>query len=459
MKFLSRIVLVLALLFPAVASAQFTDQRTWAPVSTGSANAQSVAIDNVSGPPLGVVFRFTPVAANTGAATLNVNSTGAKNITKPSPSGAVSLTGGELQIGQIVEAMYDGTNYQLVSNLNGTASSIFVTPQGYLTPCSQTVAVSGCPTVGLTANAGGTIPTGDVTGASTLYYQTTPGNQIPIWNGTQMVVFQFSELTLTLGSSNLANTIYDVCVTTTTAGAYAVNGTPTLMTMVAWTTSTNGSGARGTGAGSAQITRTNGIWTNAVVGTGKNGATTYSNIPANTCTIVGTILIDGTNGQVSFTRTVGISRKWSAWNFYNRQQISLTVSDPTTSWTYGSTTYRASRNQTTNSLIYLQGLQEEVVSVVNNQNATITGTVSNQYNAFCGIGLNATLNATVGYASAAIINTTATQNIGWTMVCTYTALPTLGASLFTSLEATLVTGTYTFFGTEANMRMTAQWRG
>ena len=438
--------------------AQFASQATYAGVSGGSANSQTITIPNaVSYNDLvGVQFSFLPGFSNSGPTQININGLGLKNVLKTSTSGPVALVGGEIIAGgspQLILAQYDGTSVIILGNVNATSSSTIVTPQGYLTPCNfaNSPSVTGC-----TAN--NLVPTGDVTNVSVLYYQTAFGTLVPVSNGSAFVPVPISELTLTLGSSNLANTLYDVCVTTITGSTYAQNGTPTLMTSVAWTTSTNGAGNRGSGAGTAQITKTNGIWVNAVSISAKNGASTYT-VPAGQCTMLATILIGASNGQVSFTRTVGISRVWSAWNFYNRQQLSLTVSDPTASWTYGSTTYRPSRNQTTNSLIYLQGLQEEVVSVVNNQNATITGTASNQYNAFCGIGLNTAVTATVGYASAAIINTTATQNIGWTTACTYTALPTLGTSLFTSLEATLVTGTYTFLGTEANMRMTAQWKG
>lgn len=57
-------------------------------------------------------YRFVAAAANTGAATLNLNSLGAKAITK---NGAAALTGGEIASGQAVTVVYDGTQFQLVS--------------------------------------------------------------------------------------------------------------------------------------------------------------------------------------------------------------------------------------------------------------------------------------------------------------------------------------------------------
>lgn len=59
----------------------------------------------------GFVVRFLPVAVNTGPATLNVNSTGAKTITK---NGANMLVGGELQIGHAYLLEYDSAVWQII---------------------------------------------------------------------------------------------------------------------------------------------------------------------------------------------------------------------------------------------------------------------------------------------------------------------------------------------------------
>lgn len=57
-------------------------------------------------------FTFKAGTANTGAATLNVNSLGAKTIKK---NYNVDLLTGDILANQIVEVVYDGTNFQLVS--------------------------------------------------------------------------------------------------------------------------------------------------------------------------------------------------------------------------------------------------------------------------------------------------------------------------------------------------------
>lgn len=61
----------------------------------------------------GAVFRFKANTANTGAATLNVNSLGAKTIKKNYNQ---DLTTGDIVANQIIEVIYDGTNFQLLSH-------------------------------------------------------------------------------------------------------------------------------------------------------------------------------------------------------------------------------------------------------------------------------------------------------------------------------------------------------
>lgn len=63
----------------------------------------------------GQVFKFKADVANTGAATLNVNSLGAKTIKKNKDE---TLADGDIQAGQIVECIYDGTDFQIVNVSN-----------------------------------------------------------------------------------------------------------------------------------------------------------------------------------------------------------------------------------------------------------------------------------------------------------------------------------------------------
>ena len=143
----------------------------------------------------------------------------------------------------------------------------------------------------------------DVVAATAVYYTPFAGNLVPIYNGTSTVPTTFSELTLTLVASHALSTLYDVFV-------FSNSGVLTLATGPAWNTSTAGAGARGSGAGTTQISRLNGFWVNTVSMTGRNGSTTYT-IAANRGTYLGSIFIDGTAGQCTCHVSFGQSRKWS----------------------------------------------------------------------------------------------------------------------------------------------------
>ena len=60
----------------------------------------------------GQMFYFVAAGDNTGAVTLNINSLGAKNVTK---NGTTALTAGEIKSGQTVAVIYDGTRFQMVN--------------------------------------------------------------------------------------------------------------------------------------------------------------------------------------------------------------------------------------------------------------------------------------------------------------------------------------------------------
>ena len=90
---------------------------------TGTSNAYAVALSPV---PLalttGLTVVFTPANANTGSSTLTVGALTAKNLTK---YGAVALTGGELVPGVYYEAQYDGTQFQILSEIPNVGASPF----------------------------------------------------------------------------------------------------------------------------------------------------------------------------------------------------------------------------------------------------------------------------------------------------------------------------------------------
>lgn len=63
----------------------------------------------------GMMVNFMPNTKNTGAATLNVNSLGAKTIKKITAAGKADLADNDLVNGTIYQVVYDGTDFQLLS--------------------------------------------------------------------------------------------------------------------------------------------------------------------------------------------------------------------------------------------------------------------------------------------------------------------------------------------------------
>jgi len=88
----------------------------------------------------GQMFWFVAASANTGATTININSLGAKSITK---NGTAALVANDIKSGQTVVIVYDGTQFQL------TGSSLIG-----ITPTTTTGVVA------LGLNAGDSITTG-----------------------------------------------------------------------------------------------------------------------------------------------------------------------------------------------------------------------------------------------------------------------------------------------------------
>jgi hypothetical protein len=107
----------------------------------------------------GNLFSFVAVNTNTGAATININSLGAKNITK---LGTTALAAGDIVSGQVHLIEYDGTRFQLINPSASSVSTISFGSTG-LTPSTATggavsvagtlaIANGGTGTSGTTAN-------------------------------------------------------------------------------------------------------------------------------------------------------------------------------------------------------------------------------------------------------------------------------------------------------------------
>lgn len=320
---------------------------------------------------------------------------------------------------------FDGTNWD---SLSPTVAQ----PQGYLTLTNLA--------------SGGPITSSDVAAATSVYYSPYLGQLCPVYNGTLFINQTFTEQTLTLVSNHLASTIYDVF-------AFLNSGTFTIGTGPAWSNSAAGSGARGTGAGTTQLQRINGVLTNQVQITARNGSSTYT-VAANQGTYLGSIFIDGSAGQVTCRVTYGQSRKWGVWNAYNRVPVTLQVGDSTASWTYSTNTVRASNGNSANSGTLFAGLAEEITTArfMQNVSANSAGFVAN-----IGIGFNVT-NAFSSFVGKMYMPSSATSGLQ-TAYSEYIAVPSIGINSINCLENyPLIPNAGNFAGTSTNMLMTITWR-
>lgn len=101
--------------------------------------------------------------ANTGAATLNVNSLGAKAIKK---SGTSALSSGDIAAGEIKILQYDGTNFQIIGGSGsggGTAATTTFTPAGNIAATDVQAAIEELDTEKQTAAQVQTIADAKVT--------------------------------------------------------------------------------------------------------------------------------------------------------------------------------------------------------------------------------------------------------------------------------------------------------
>ena len=89
---------------------------------SGSADAYAIALTPaVTAYVAGQVFHFKAANTSTGASTLNVNALGTKNIKKKNDQ---DIAAGDIEQNAIVSVIYDGTSFQMLSQLGTSAGSM-----------------------------------------------------------------------------------------------------------------------------------------------------------------------------------------------------------------------------------------------------------------------------------------------------------------------------------------------
>ncbi len=205
------------------------------------------------------------------------------------------------------------------------------------------------------------VMTSDQAAKTTVYYTPYIGQLVPIYNGSRFVATDIGgELSQTTTDTSkspaaiAANSNYDVFV-------WSDGGTIRATRGPAWSSDT----ARGTGAGTTEMQRINGILTN------KNA---ISNGPAaNLGTYVGTIRSNGSSQidwKLGSSASGGGIANLGVWNCYNRVASRAYVQDSTASWTYASATIRAADGGASFRVNFASGLAEGAIFA--NYRVTIT---------------------------------------------------------------------------------------
>lgn len=121
---------------PNLSQVQSTVVKLLASVS-GADTITAVGSPTVAAYAAGQMFYFVAAGTNTGAVTLNIDSLGAKAVTR---DGSTALIAGDIQSGEVCVVVYDGTRFQLINAANAFGT-LTVTGNTYLATTSGNVGI------------------------------------------------------------------------------------------------------------------------------------------------------------------------------------------------------------------------------------------------------------------------------------------------------------------------------
>lgn len=307
------------------------------------------------------------------------------------------------------------------------------------TPTTFTAACQGR----LTLESGVGVSPTDQAAKTSVFYMPYVGELVPIYNGSVWTPTVFTQLTQVLDADS-GHTGYHE------AGKnfdlFVVNdaGTIRLGTGPAWTSDTG----RGTGAGTTELQRLNGIWTNKVSMTLRWGSASGNTITvaANCGTFVGTMRASA-NGQTTWelggAAAGGDPGKLFLWNAYNRVPVAVMVQDSSAQWSYTTASWRSANNSTSNRVSFIVGLNEDPVSA--SYSCRIDTTVVGDY-----ARIGATLDATGAPLQSGLVFGNAAQ-IGATVGSLLNARPGLGLHFVQAVEIGNGTNAANFGDTSAGV--------
>jgi Bacteriophage T4 gp9/10-like protein len=246
---------------------------------------------------------------------------------------------------------------------------------------------------------------------TTIYYTPYVGNMVPIYDGSNMVMMPFTELSV---------------ATTDTTKSPAAIGVSKVNDWFVW----NDAGTLRIGHGpdwTSDTARSAGTALVMINGILLNNASITNGPAAQRGTYIGTTRSNGSSQLdwiIGGTAIGGVAAFLNVWNMYNRVSVSAVSRDSTASWTYWSATIHAANSSNNNRVSMIRGLDEDAISAT--YMAIATAGASSDVS--IGVGLD----VTNSFASAATYSGTTTV----THTATYMATPGLGYHFIQAVEVT-----------------------
>jgi hypothetical protein len=201
----------------------------------------------------------------------------------------------------------------------------------------------------------------DVVNSSNVYFTPYKGKSLDIFDGNSWKPYTFSELHLILDATNhVIGNIYDI-YTFKDSGVIKIGAGP------AWANSVAGSSSRGTGAGTTEIDKSQGLWTNSNQINLINNSVVYSNVAVNTALYVGSLYTTynaAASMQFNPGAASGGSNSYLAlYNPYNKVSISSYSSESAGGFTTTNATPEPLNGSTHNRINVLDGLGDIFVEL------------------------------------------------------------------------------------------------
>lgn len=281
----------------------------------------------------------------------------------------------------------------------------------------------------LTIASGEPVISTDTTGIGRVWYTPYKHNYAKLYNGAGWYPVQFSQVNQLLTDNTkspaaaILNAVYDMFLWND-AGTIRCTRGP------AWSTDTS----RGTGAGTTELERIDGLWVNKVDIT--NGPTARRGL------YVGTITTDA-SVQLNVmlypaAASGGSANRVDIWNMFNRVAVTSVCRNSKGTWTSDDTAYDEADNSTSFRVTFAMGLNEESIQaeyVAYGRHGSANTLL------YAGIGLNS-VSAFTGLPGAVVSHSSARAT---QIVARYSGLPGIGRRYVQALEA-VETGTGTFAG-------------